>query len=161
VDIVSKNGALLLNIGPRPDGTIPEPEIELLRGVGQWLTVCGEAIYGTRPWRVYGEGPTKVLAGSFTDTARDPFSGQDIRFTRRGETLYAIALAWPDGDQLTVTSLGTNARLYAHAIDKVELLGHSEPLQWTRDPAGLTVTLPSRKPCAHAFALRITPTTSH
>jgi alpha-L-fucosidase len=155
VDIVSKNGALLLNIGPRPDGTIPEPEVELLRGVGQWLAVCGEAVYGTRPWRVYGEGPTQVLAGSFTDTKRAPFTGRDIRFTTRGETLYAIVLAWPEDGTVTITSLGTDARLYQRPIEAVELLGQGEPLRWTRHAAGLTITLPTRKPCEHAFALRI------
>ena len=70
VDIVSKNGALLLNIGPRPDGTIPEPEQEILLEIGRWLAQNGEAIYGTRPWNVYGEGPTEVPEGSFTDTKR-------------------------------------------------------------------------------------------
>jgi alpha-L-fucosidase len=68
VDIVSKNGALLLNIGPRPDGTIPEPEQEILRDIGKWLAVNGEAIYNTRPWHIYGEGPTNIPEGGFTDT---------------------------------------------------------------------------------------------
>jgi len=157
VDIVSKNGALLLNIGPRPDGTIPEPEEELLRGVGRWLTVNGEAIYGARPWKVFGEGPTQVVGGSFNDTKRAPFSGQDIRFTTRGDTLYAIALAWPDNGRVTVTSLATDGGLFRRDIDTVELLGHTESLQWTRDANGLTIDLPSDKPGDHAFAFRISP----
>jgi len=160
VDIVSKNGALLLNIGPRPDGTIPEPEEELLRGVGRWLTVNGEAIYGTRPWKIFGEGPTRVVGGSFNDTKRAPFSGQDLRFTTRGDTLYAIALAWPDNGRVTVKSLATDVGLFRCAIDKVELLGRDELLHWTHDATGLTVDLPSGKPGDHAFAFRISPVRS-
>ncbi len=160
VDIVSKNGALLLNIGPQPDGTIPEPEEELLRGVGRWLTVNGEAIYGTRPWKIFGEGPTRVVGGSFNDTKRAPFSGQDLRFTTRGDTLYAIALAWPDNGRVTVKSLATDGGLFRCAIDKVELLGRDEPLHWTHDATGLTVDLPSGKPGDHAFAFRISPVRS-
>ncbi len=160
VDIVSKNGALLLNIGPRPDGTIPEPEEDLLRGVGRWLTVNGEAIYGTRPWKVFGEGPTQIVGGSFNDTKRTPFGGQDLRFTTRGDTLYAIALAWPDNGRVIVKALATEASLFRPDVDKVELLGCDEPLRWTRDAGGLIIELPSDKPGDHAFAFRITPAQS-
>ena len=84
MDIVSKNGSLLLNIGPRPDGTIPEPEVAMLRAIGGWLRVNGEAIYGTRPWTQFGEGPTRVVEGPFADTKRKPFTSQDVRFTTEG-----------------------------------------------------------------------------
>ena len=154
VDIVSKNGALLLNIGPRPDGTIPEPEQESLRAIGRWLAVNGEAIYATRPWTTFGEGPTEVVEGSFSDTKRQAFTAQDIRFTRNGDTLYAVLLAWPgDGEPVTIKSLGTNTA--AGEVTNIALLGHDGALEWSRDDAGLTVRLPDAKPCEHAFTLKI------
>ncbi|GLV53815.1 alpha-L-fucosidase [Dictyobacter sp. S3.2.2.5] len=158
VDIVSKNGALLLNIGPRPDGTIPEPEVELLLNIGRWLKVNGEAIYGTRPWKTFGEGPTQVVGGSFNDTKRAAFTSQDIRFTTQGETLYATALAWPTDGTVTIKSLASDAALFQHQIGKVELLGYPEELQWRREAAGLVINLPEQKPCEHAFVFRISPT---
>jgi alpha-L-fucosidase len=155
VDIVSKNGALLLNIGPRPDGTIPEPEQQILLEIGRWLSINGEAIYGTRPWKVFGEGPTEVVGGSFNDTKRRPFTGEDIRFTAKDSTLYAIALAWPDSGSVTIKSLAAGSRLAFRRIRKVELLGSRARLQWTPDTAGLIVKLPGQRPCDYAFALKI------
>nr|MDQ2888691.1 alpha-L-fucosidase [Chloroflexota bacterium] len=157
VDSVSKNGALLLNIGPRPDGTIPQIEEEILLGIGKWLAINGAAIYGTRPWKVFGEGPTQVVGGSFNDTKRTAFTSQDIRFTTRGNTLYAIALAWPENGRITIRSLATDAALFQHTIEKVELLGVKEPLQWSRDRSGLVIEVPTHKPCDYAFVFQITP----
>lgn len=154
VDIVSKNGALLLNIGPRPDGTIPKPEIDILQGIGKWLKVNGEAIYETRPWRIYGEGPTDVPDGSFTDTKRTPFTGQDIRFTTRNETLYAIALAWP-GKEMTIKALARSREQDIKPVANVELLGSDRRLSWKQDQEGLSIELPEEKPCEHAFTFRI------
>ena len=105
VDIVSKNGNLLMNIGPRSDGTIPDEVQQVLLGVGGWLKVNGDAIYGTRPWTTYGEGPTKVAAGSFQDTKTQNYAAEDFRFTTKGNNLYAIEMAWPSGKEAVVHSL--------------------------------------------------------
>jgi alpha-L-fucosidase len=155
VDIVSKNGALLLNVGPRPDGTIPEEEQRILLEIGRWLETNGEAIYGTRPWAVFGEGPTPVVEGSFNDTKRSAFTGEDIRFTTKGATLYAIALAWPENGRLVVRSLARNGPHAPSAVRAVDVLGSAERPRWAWDEGGLAVDLPARPPGAHAFALRI------
>ena len=157
VDIVSKNGALLLNIGPKPDGTIPAEEQALLVGIGDWLAVNGEAIYGTRPWQTYGEGPTRVAGGSFTDTDRSGYTGADIRFTTRGDVLYATALAWPDDRELTIRTLGSGSAVLGEDITTVELLGHPEPLAFERRSEGLVVQLPDHRPTPHAPSFRVLP----
>ncbi len=155
VDIVSKNGALLLNIGPKPDGTIPEPEEKILHEIGRWLKINGEAVYGTRPWQVYGEGSTRVVEGSFSDTKRSSFTGEDIRFTTNASSLYAIALAWPENGKIIVKSLAKPAGGKQGAIKSVSLLGHRGKVEWEHSAAGLVVTLPAKKPCDFAFVLKI------
>ena len=154
IDVVSKNGALLLNIGPRADGTIPEAEEELLLEIGRWLTLNGEAIYGSRPWSIYGEGPTKAAVGAYSDKKQVPFTGEDIRFTTKGDVLYAIALAWP-GQQLVVKSLAKTSPHVDGQISDVQLLGHEGKLEWSQTAQGLTVELPKQKPCKHAFVFKI------
>jgi alpha-L-fucosidase len=155
VDIVSKKGALLLNIGPRPDGTIPEPEQQALLEIGKWLSASGEAIYGTRPWKIFGEGPTEVVGGSFNDTKRRSFTAEDIRFTTKGSTLYAIALAWPESGKMTIRSLAAGSRLALRKINKVESVGSRQSVKWAIDVAGLLIELPKVKPCDYACALKI------
>ncbi len=152
IDVVSKNGALLLNIGPRADGTIPETEQQMLRDIGKWLQVNGAAIYGTRPWHKFGEGPTMDVGGSFTDTERQPFTGADLRFTTKGDTLYAIALAWPEDRKLTVASLPKTAG----KVEDVMLLGHDGKLKWHQSETGLSVELPADRPTEFALSLKIT-----
>lgn len=158
IDVVSKNGALLLNIGPRADGTIPEPEQAILRTIGRWLAINGEAIYSTRPWKIYGEGPTEVAAGAFTDTQRAPFTSADIRFTCKANTLYALFLARPD-THATVRSLGTASTLLEGAITAVELLGSTAPLTWSVAQDGLDIQLPTgshdESPCV--FKIQFAP----
>jgi len=154
VDIVSKNGALLLNVCPKPDGTIPKEEEEMLLGIGGWLAINGEAIYGTRPWKVYGEGPTAVVAGGFQE-GKYTFKPKDVRFTTKGNVLYAVPLVWPEGE-LTIQSLSTNLSLYTDEIGSVELLGSDEPVQWSRGKRGLKVVLPRRRPSEYAPVLKIT-----
>jgi alpha-L-fucosidase len=154
IDIVSKNGNLLLNIGPRSDGTIPEEVQSVLRDVGSWLKVNGEAIYGTRPWKIYGEGPTKVAAGSFHDTDTTGYTAEDFRFTSKGKTLYAIELGWPTGGEAVIHSLGSSV-LNGKNITSVVLLGLDGKLSFQQQPDGLRIQLPARAPGKYAYAFRI------
>jgi alpha-L-fucosidase len=149
VDIVSKNGTMLLNIGPRADGTIPEREQQMLREIGAWLKINGEAIYGTRPWHRFGEGPTQIAAGSFSDKTKPKFTSADIRFTTKGKALYAIALAWPEDRRLVVKSLA------GQPVKRAEMLGSKRQLKWTQTSEGLVVTLPEKPPCPFAAVLKI------
>jgi alpha-L-fucosidase len=155
-DIVSKNGTLLLNIGPRPDGTITDADRNVLLKIGQWLKINGEAIYATRPWKVFGEGPTEVPEGHFTDTKRTIFTTQDIRFTTRGQnTLYAICLGQPKSEIL-IRSLSSDLRLHPNEIAEIRLLGYDGKIEWTRTPEGLRVQLPPALPSEYGAALKIT-----
>ena len=144
VENVSRNGNLLLNFGPRADGTFDDAQTQLMAGIGKWLDVNGEAIYKTRPWTKFGEG-TAI-------NNKPAYTGSDIRFTTNGDTLYAILMAWP-GEKAVVTSLGSGQNLKGK-VGKVELLGHKGDLKFTQDAQGLTVAMPAEKPCEHAFALR-------
>ena len=154
IDIVSKNGNLLLNIGPRSDGTIPDEVQRVLLGVGAWLSVNGEAIYGTRPWRVYGEGPTKVTAGSFHDTDPTTYTPEDFRFTMKGDALYVIGLAWPTSGEAVIHSLAQTTG--SERIQSVALLGSDAKVQFTQRADGLHVQVPAQSTGKYAYAIRVT-----
>jgi len=152
VDIVSKNGNLLLNVVQRPDGSL-DPEVEqALEEMARWIGVHGEAIYGTRPWLVYGEGSVKAKGGSFKEDFA--YTSKDIRFTTHGATLYAIALGWPADGRLVVRSLAQGAG----KITDLSLLGYKGQVQWRQTPDGLVVTVPSEKVSEYTCALKITGT---
>lgn len=143
VDIVSKNGCLLLNVGPRADGTITDQDREVLLHIGKWLQINGEAVYGTKVWRKYGEGPTEIVEGSFSDGIKKNFTSQDFRFTTAGEYLYATALKRSESGEYCIISLGEQDALkqaYFHGIIRsVETLESEGELDWSRDEKGLHI----------------------
>jgi alpha-L-fucosidase len=153
-DIVSKNGNLLLNVGPKSDGTIPEAVQQVLLEVGGWLKVNGDAIYGTRPWTNFGEGPTKVEAGAFHDTQTKPYTAYDFRFTTKGKTLYAIEMAWPTEGEAVIHTLSDKV-VGARKVGAVSLLGTPAELSFTQQADGLHIHVPAEAPGKYAFAYRI------
>ncbi len=153
VDIVSKNGNLLLNIPVRGDGTIDPDEVAFLQGMAAWMKVNSEAIFATRPWKLYGEGPVKAKGGGFSEGAR-PYTPQDFRFTIKGDVLYATAMGWPDDGKLTVKTLASASPGLVGSVKAVSLLGHGD-VPFTQTADGLVVTLPQTKPCDHAYALKV------
>jgi alpha-L-fucosidase len=153
-DVVSKNGNLLMNVGPRPDGTIPDGAAKTLLAVGAWLKVNGDAIYGTRPWRQFGEGPTKFEAGSFHDTDAKPYTAEDYRFTTKDGALYAIELGWPKDGEAIIHALGSGVG--TREVASVELLGATAPLTFRQKPDGLHIHPPAEPVGQYAYAYRIT-----
>ncbi len=154
VDITSKNGNLLLNVVQRPDGTL-DPEVEtMLHQLAAWTEVNGEAIYGTRPWTLYGEGPVHPKGGSFAEKFN--YTAKDIRFTTKGKTLYAIALGWPENARIVIKSLAQSGDPAQNKIKRISLLGYKGSLKFTQTPEALTVELPAQKISDLTCSLKIT-----
>ena len=141
MDVVSKNGCMLLNVGPRADGTITDEDTAVLLGIGDWLKVNGEAVYDTTVWRVYGEGPTQVKEGQFTDGQDKVFTPADIRFTARGGQLYATVLRYPVDGIVRIHSLAESARdpVFHGIIGDVHVLGYDEQPVWERTEEALVI----------------------
>jgi len=157
-DIVAKNGNLMLNIPVKGDGTIDSDELKVLNELATWFPANGEAIYGTRPFKISGEGPPEILTtGNFNENKGRAYTSEDIRFTVKDGRLYAIVMEWPDDGKVRIKTLKTGSDLFASEVNKVELLGASDGLKFTRGVDSLEVSLPGRSPRDLPLALRITP----
>ncbi|MFZ1973770.1 MAG: alpha-L-fucosidase [Candidatus Acidiferrales bacterium] len=155
IDIVSKNGNLLLNIGPRPDGTIPDEVRSSLLEIGAWLKQNGEAIYDTTPWTIYGEGPTQIQAGFGHDKDTKLYQAVDFRFTQKGSTVYAIEMARPVDGRAVIHALGAAHQGKGLRVTNVELLGSDAKLSWWQTDDALEVALPDSFPGKYAYVFRI------
>jgi alpha-L-fucosidase len=152
-DIVSKNGNLLLSIPLRGDGTIDPDEHAFLGGMAAWMATNGEAIYGTRPWRVFGEGPTRAPSGMFVEQTTQPFTARDVRYTTKDGRLYALMMAKPESESVRLTALPAGDG--APRVERVELLGGEGALEFTQDAGGVTVRIPSAARLSDVYALRL------
>lgn len=155
VDVVSKNGGVLLNITPTAEGEIPQEVQDRLLEIGEWLKINGEAIYGTRPYTIFGEGPQQIVEGHLSERQNKEASAEDIRFTTNGKTLYAIAMDWP-GEKFVINSLGKDSGYLGEEIKSIELLGSTAKLTWDHSDKNLTISIPETRSGKHAFAFKIT-----
>ena len=147
VDIVSKNGNLLLNIPLPPEGVPDAEEEKVLAGLEKWIAVNGETIYGTRPWKLFGEGPTQSAGGQFSERKAARYSNEDFRFTKKGDALYATCMAEP-GQNVVIQSLA------GERVSRVEMVGGGE-LRFSQDAAGVKIQVPDARASEHTVAFRI------
>lgn len=153
VDIVSKNGNLLLNVVQRPDGSL-DPEVEkMLYELADWIAINGEGIYDTRPWEIYGEGKSRARGGSFREDFK--YTASDIRFTTKGNNLYAFALGIPENHQILIRSLAKSNDPAQNKISKVNLLGYKSKIQWSQTETGLVINLPEKLNLKYALGFKI------
>ena len=157
VDIISKGGNFLLNVGPTAEGTFPPESVERLREVGDWMRVNGESVHETENWKVYKEGRHDLVEELYDTpdvaSVQLPFTARDIRFTIKGNTLYATCLDWPE-EELTIRSLG-KGKSPEIVITGVSMLGSEEEIMWTQTRRGLKISVPGEKPCKYAYAYKI------
>jgi alpha-L-fucosidase len=157
VDIVSRNGNLLLNFPLPSSGALDLEELNVLEGITNWMSVNAEGIHDTRPWKIFGEGPgTEASAkqSAFNEKSRKDLTAADVRFTTKGDTLYAFVMGWPEY-QAVIRPLATNTGLRVGKIQSVQLLGSRGELHWSQDDSGLKILIPQQKPCDYAVAFKI------
>lgn len=158
-DIVSKNGNLLLSVPLRGDGSLDEKEENILEEIAVWMDINKECIFGTRPWKVFGEGPANegaALSGQgFNEGQGKPFTADDVRFTAKGDTVYVIVMGWPT-KSLSVTSLGTAAKRLDKEITTIELLGDDEKIRWTQAEGALVIEPPQHLSSGIAAVFKVT-----
>jgi alpha-L-fucosidase len=153
IDIVSKNGNLLLNIGPKSDGSITKEQTDVLLAMGKWLDVNGEGIFGTRPWIVAEEGPTKAAEGTFAESKQINYTAKDIRFTAKNGVVYAFLLDIPI-EKISILAL---SKMAGHGlVEKVELLGSAETIKWSQNKKALVIEPSKNYPFPDAVCYRIT-----
>lgn len=157
VDIVAKNGSMLLNVPPNPDGSIPEEMAFLLKEMGVWLKVNGEAIYGTRPWTVFGEGPTRLPEGGHKiEKIKIEYKNTDIRYTKKSDKeFFAIVMDKSEGETILKT-LSTDIGVLNSKIVSIELVGSNEKIEWVRDSRGVVIKAPKSVPSKYAHSYKIT-----
>lgn len=154
VDVVSKNGCMLLNVGPKADGTIAPEEKEVLLEIGNWMEENGEAIYDTTFWRIFGEGPTRIPEGYMTDTLREAYTHEDIRFTYKKGVIYAFVMKWT-GEPVCIRALRKGSEHFKGQIDSISLLGFNRSVLYTIDDEGLKIQPPAGIQSSFPVTLKI------